>query len=160
MANQSPFPEVHVAVALVVRDGRLLVIWNPSWSCFTLPMTKVRRRFRVDGSPDADSETARVAAIRAAAEAVGRPLEPSLLPAAAEKLELQPYNHRSGRDGQWKRYTREVFAFRVHDVTSPHGGAAHAWLTPDEARTLQPISPTVEEIVNHLDAKRFDWKSV
>lgn len=157
MPAQPPFPLVHVAVALVIRDRRLLVVWNPNWSCFTLPMTKIREQFRADGSPDIDSETPRMAAIRAAAEAVGLPLDAAALPEAAEPLDLQPYSHRSGRDGQWKRYTREVFTFRVREAAAPHGGAAHAWLLPDEVGNCQPLSPTVEEIVNQLAARGFHW---
>ena len=42
MTDKPDFPEVDVAVALIVRRERILTTYNPRWGAFTLPMSKRR----------------------------------------------------------------------------------------------------------------------
>ena len=142
-------PSVHLAVSVLIADKKLLIDWNPRWGCFTLPMTKIRQWHNAGGHVDPESETPLSAAIRAAAEALRRPLSQSELPTTPEELELQPYSHRSYRDGKWKRYGRTVFVIRPAD---PIPAQDLAWVTPDEVETCRPISPTAIEVVRALRA--------
>ena len=114
-------------------------------------MTKLRQWHTPNGQIDPESETARDASIRAAAEAIGRPMTPDELPSQPEALELQPYGHRSHRDGQWKRFGREVFVVRLASSTNPCCGS-HVWLPPAEVEAHVPVSPTAAEIVSALVA--------
>ena len=142
-------PHVNLSISVVISDGKILVDWNPRWGCFTLPMTKIREWHTDRGHVDTDSETALDAAIRTVAESLGRPLVAGEIPQGPEELELQPYSHRSYRDGRWKRYGQTVFVFRID---SPVLGHRLNWLTPEDLETHRPISPTATEVIRHLQA--------
>ncbi len=152
-------PNIHLAVAVVVYDGKFLVTWNSSWGTFSLPITKIRQWHLGNGHLDPTSETALQAAVRAAAEGLERPLLQSEIPSDATELELQPYSHRSFRDGQWKRYGREVFVFEVKSAEPLQRCVPGSWISPSEITTLQPLSPTVDEVVSALTATGYNWSA-
>ncbi|WP_339743730.1 hypothetical protein [uncultured Rubinisphaera sp.] len=153
MSKAFSYPEVNLSVAVILCEGRTLLTWNDNWGAFSLPMTKIRTWPGPSGSVDEDSESAQQAAIRAAAEGLGRPLQSSEIPDQPVELELQPYSHRSHRDGQWKRYSREVFVFELEvDLSSFSGNGV--WLTPEEVSSMQPISQTAQEVLKVLKAHR------
>ncbi len=147
------YPEVNLSVAVILCEGRTLLTWNENWGAFSLPMTKIRSWPGPSGSVDENSESAQQAAIRAAAEGLGRPLKGSEIPEQSVELELQPYSHRSHRDGQWKRYSREVFVFQIEGDLSSFSGKG-VWLTSSEVSSMQPISQTAQEILSVLETQR------
>ncbi len=138
MTPTSPFPQVEVAVVVVARAHLYLAEYNPHWKTFTLPMTRLRRRTIPGMSP---RESPEEAALRAAAESVGRPLPPNGLPRRVE-LDLPPHQiNRSGRDDQTKRYTYHVFSLPVSDPTLRHALGRHTvWLKRDDFLTHHPVS--------------------
>jgi hypothetical protein len=131
-----PFPVADVAVVLITdaKGEKLLVDYNPHWDCFTFPMVKV----------DDPPEAAR-AAVRAAAEVLGRPLPPTGLPVPLE-FDVPVYQT-SGRDGVMKRYRYRPFALRVTAAPQPLPGHIAIWLTPAELETHEPVSPTVRHVL-------------
>lgn len=151
----APFPTVETAVLVLVRDGQLLAVYNEPWGAFTLPMTK--RRQEPGPTPDAEPqlEAADSTAVRVVAETLGRPLGENERPERV-KLDLQPYRQ-SDRDGQWKRYTHSVFVLRTQEEPRPVDGAAWIWLDPKDAPKLSPVSPTLQDIVSHLQGSGFSW---
>ncbi len=86
-----------IAVAYVVdSSGRLLLAWNSSWGCFTLPMTKLQI--------EQPAETPERAAVRAAAEVLGVPTR--VVPNKTAKFARGLL--RSPRDGDIKDYQYHV----------------------------------------------------
>lgn len=146
MANLPQSVEVSV---VLIRDanGRLLLDYNDEWMAFTLPMSKVHDLPpEVEGGPTAP-ESVLAAAVRAAAEVLGRPLPPGALREIA--AEVPPYS-RSLRDGKWKRYAFHLFTVTVNGTAHPLPGHVAVWLTPSEVEGLEPISPTVGTILRAL----------
>jgi len=146
--NDFPYPLADVSV-VVIRDaeGRVLLDYNDNWGAFTLPMSKrhVLPPATEHGQPL--TETPEVAASRAAAEMVGRPLDPATL--TRVDAAIDPYNQ-SGRDGQWKRYTYTVFVLTLTDEPKPLPGHVAVWVTKSELKVLQPLSPTVARVLSAL----------
>ena len=143
------YPLVEVSVVLIEdAKGRLLVDYNEPWSGFTFPMTKVRDL--PASSPNSEApvkETALAAALRAAAEVLGRPLLSDAL--TQLPVELPPYTQ-SNRDGQWKRYTFHLFTLTMHEPVRPLPHHVANWLTIAELQSLEPMSPTVGRILESL----------
>jgi hypothetical protein len=92
------------------------------------------------------------AAILATAGALERPLRSNKIPAAATKVDLQPNGHRSHRDGQLKRYGREVFVFRTVAGENRQRSVPCTWLNSEDVVSLRPLSPQFDEIVAALSA--------
>lgn len=141
-------PNIDVSV-VVIRDanGRILLDYNDEWKAFTLPMSKIHDLpAEVEGGPTAP-ESPLAAAVRAAAEVLGRPLPPGALREVA--AEVSPYS-RSLRDGKWKRYDFRVFTATVNGTAHPLPGHVAVWLTPADVEGLEPISPTVGTVLRAL----------
>jgi len=145
-----PYPLVEVAVVVITdAQGRFLADYNEAWGGFTLPMSSlhdVPARVPVDKPTP---ESPQNAAIRAAAEVLGRPVSPGAL--VPLNIEVAPWNQ-SGRDGQWKRYQYRLFQLKIDFAPQPLPGHAAVWLTRAELGTLEPISLTVRVILRALPA--------
>ena len=151
--STSSFPEVRTAAVVITRGAEFLTIFNPKWGAFTLPMSKRRSWHDPQVQGASREEEPRAAAIRAAAEALGRPFGPDELPRPIELADLQPFQQ-SDRDGAWKSYRFDVFGIELAagEVPAPSGGAAFAWMTLDALRTACPVSPTAIRIVEAVHA--------
>lgn len=150
MGSSNMPPQINLAVAVLVRDDEVLLVYNDKWGSFSFPMTKMREWYSGKGQLEDGSEKPLDAAIRAAGEALGRPMKPAELPQAPEHLQLEPYDHRSQRDGKWKRYGRTVFVFHLANEQSRPPVHGQAWLKLEEISTHRPISPTAIEIAGKL----------
>ena len=140
-------PLVDLATTLLVKDGRVLAVYNAKWGAFTLPMSKRRRWEAPAGTKETEREEEWTdTAVRAAAEWLGRTLtgEPEFL---AEVAEFQ----QSDRDAQWKRYRMRVYKIEVDTLDLPAGKACE-WLLPDELtdEDRRPISPTARHVIGEL----------
>ena len=152
MTDAGQFPVIQVAVTIVERAGFYLVEYNPKWESFSLPMARQRRHL-VTGV--AVTETAEMAAVRAAAKALGRPLSAAQFPHRVHLL--SPYARlRSGRDGKTKDYRYGVFAMRVSDPVVSHSLGWHTlWMRPADLATPVPVSETVTLLLKHLPEDLF-----
>ena len=142
------FPQVEVAAVLIVREDKVLLTYNPLWRAFTLPMTKLGQLPPATPNSPATLETPQHAAIRAATEALGRPLSPASFPV----LHLNDPAHydQSDRDGQWKRYTYHLFILKLSGsaaAPTPVDGVPAVWLSRAEIETHEPISKTARHLV-------------
>jgi hypothetical protein len=149
MAQKVTFPEVHVAVALVVRESRIFAVYNSEWSSFTLPMTK-RRYWSDPNIPPAERDEEWIeAGARAAAEWLGT----TVTGLTALNADLPPYQQ-SDRDGIWKRYDFRLFRLGLPAGCQPRGDVITQWLSVaeflDEDR--RPISKTARHIVAALNS--------
>ncbi len=129
-----------LAVAFVLDDrGRLLMVWNPKWRAFTLPMTKI------DTTPP--RESAADAAIHAASETLGVPTRaiPGSEPNFMRCL------HRSKRDGEIKDYQHQIVRIEPHpdfaSAYSPSAPIIWASIEKLQLREYQPLSPSVSDIL-------------
>ena len=133
-----------VAVTLLVRDERILVVWNPKWSVFTRPMTK-RRVWQDPAIPPAHREEAW---LDAAARAAGEWLGCTFTTAPEFKADLPEYQQ-SDRDGSWKRYRFQIFQMDLAPGDEIRPGAIAEWLTKAEILdpNRRPISPTARNLI-------------
>jgi hypothetical protein len=144
MCEESQFPVVNVAVTLIVHDEKILVVWNPRWGAFSLPMSK-RREWHDPRVPASHhGEDWLDAGARAAAEYLGQTCEPELL------LDNIDEYQQSDRDGAWKRYHFQVFRISLADQPELVAGAIAEWLTPEEVLNRRPISLTARYLVGKL----------
>lgn len=143
----SPFPNVEVAVVVIsnAKGDQFLADFNAEWGCFTLPMTKRRVLPPSHEKEQEQRETPLQAAMRAAVEVLGRPLLPHELPTPLLR-DIPPFN-RSGRDGQWKRYTYLPFEMKTELEPRPLPGHTAVWLSLEEFQTAEPISPTARAVL-------------
>ena len=147
MSEAPYFPELDVAVALIMCGNEILTGYNPSWGSFTLPMTK-RREW---DDPHADGgrrhEDWVFAANRAAAEWTG-----TTLVSRAELILDEPEYQQSDRDSKWKRYHFQVFGFRSGEKPALVHERVAQWLTPDQLldKDRHPISETARHLVRKL----------
>jgi len=97
---------VDVAVAIIEHEGKILLVYNEKWRCWTLPMTSRHVVPDPNDPGQTQKEDWQTAAQRAAAEALRKvPAQPpTCLFEVAEHLP-------SKRDDQWKRYKYRVFEF-------------------------------------------------
>jgi hypothetical protein len=140
-----------VAVALIKNDGRILLVFDPNWGAFTLPMTR-RRVWKDDAGALLGSEAWESTAGRAAAEVLGRTCRVKPIAIPDEVI-----HGRSWRDGRIKDYHYRMFM--VHDVEpAPLPDTRAEWLTPEEITdpARHPISETafvlIEYCREHLPA--------
>jgi len=151
---------VEVAAVVIVRDRKILAVFNENWGAFTLPMTK--RRMWKDAGARIENEDWAHAASRAAGEWLAKTFtSPPVFCVDAPEYE------QSDRDGVLKRYWFKVFRFCLdedEDQELVHG--AHAeWLTADQflEKDRRPISPTAVALLQELmaqfirDGKRLPW---
>jgi len=150
MANGPGFPQVEVAVAVITEDARILAVYNPLWSSFTLPMTKRRAWQDPDIGPANRQEDWGDAAARAAAEWLGQTST-----AAPQLLAEIPEYRQGDRDGVWKRYSFQVFQIPPGTHHGPRPGAISQWLTVNDwlDPNRRPISPTARDLIKHLQAE-------
>jgi hypothetical protein len=136
------FDTVTVAVALVNNsDRQYLWALNTLWGKFALPMTKQRRG-------PAGIEPPEQAAMRAAAEVLGVPVQAGACWPAAKVLEV------SGRDQTVKRYAYTVVRVEPHpDYPSEvRTGAPHLWLEAHQALSgeYRPLSQPCLDLLAKL----------
>ena len=148
MTTVAGFPDVEVAVAVIMDEAdQILWTWNEEWGTFTLPMTKIRAGKEM-------VEPARCAAVRAAAEALGVPVQVGSKPwtvIAAMRV--------SDRDYVVKHYTYHIFRAEAH----PDYAAAlcirqpHIWLAAHVALSgvFEPLSHSAREILYNLAKQRL-----
>jgi 8-oxo-dGTP pyrophosphatase MutT (NUDIX family) len=139
--SDTDVPSLDVAVALVFdADNRPLWTWNRRWGAFAWPMTKVR-----------PYESARQAAERAGAEALGVPVR------AGTRLPPRADLYVSDRDGTLKLYRYHVYRVQPHDryADAARPAGAHLWLTAAEALTgdYRPLSGPCLELAGQLQAE-------
>ncbi len=147
----SVFPELVVAVTVITQmeSNRILAVWNPRWSAFTLPMTK-QMRWQDPNAPAGDRvEAINRTAVRAAAEVLGKTLEPTVL------RRLMPEERQYGQsdsDGTWKLYRLNIYGLSlVEDIGLPVRVAAE-WLTPEQFAAREPVSNTARYVLAELNA--------
>ena len=149
------FPDVQVAVVVVMCGDRILTYYNPRWEAFTLPMTKWQPQ-----------EPWINAAARAAAECLGRPLDESEIipvpdfsvPHALQKaFDADPYLHvdiaqQSLRNGVERIYHFKVFTVNLKAEGPLADGCIGGWLTIDEMLEghQRPLSPSVEPLIRQF----------
>jgi hypothetical protein len=148
-----PYPDVHVSAVAITQGGSILTVFNEKWGGFTLPMSQIRTWPHPDGLSKDVEELPQDAAIRAAVEALGRPLGPHELPQRHAVHTLDPYDQ-SGRDRFWKCYHYQIFQIEVDpgEVPKPLGGASMAWMTVEEMEKLKPVTSTARYIANAMKA--------
>ena len=110
------FQPVEVAVTVMARDAKLLAVYNHKWGAFSLPMTK-RKKWQDPKIPvGVCEEEWIVAAARAAAEILGKPLSAKQLP--------QKYRSDPGISAKWRRWDLEgLFASGICTACSRSGQA-------------------------------------
>ena len=146
MANDAPYPNVKVAVALIQRDGRFLTVYNPKWMAFTFAMTKLREWSDPETPPIKREESWDFAAARAAAEVLGRTITD--LTFAFD----YPEYRQSDREGVVRRYRFQVFSTAAKKDNALVPGTVFEWLTAEEIldKKRMPISPTAQELIRQL----------
>ena len=142
---QPEFLIVDVAVALIwnAKTQQLLWTWNERWCEFSLPAKRIRLR------PGTRLETAtRLAAERAAAEALGVPVEVRFV------VQADPILERSGSDARTKSYRYSVHRATAqprfeHNIALP---PRHIWLAAHEVLSgdYRPLSATTVRLVAQL----------
>jgi len=140
---EKSYSDVYVKVVVITRGGAILTVFNEKWGAFTLPMSKTRTWPHPDQPGKLVEELPQDTAIRAAVEALGRPLGLHELPERHPVHSLDPYDQ-SDRDGVWKCYHYEIFHLELPpgEVPRPLGGAPTAWMTPEEMEKLKPVTST------------------
>ena len=145
-----PFPHVEVAVAVITRGNRVLVVYNPLWGSFTLPMTKRRQWDDPTTTGGTKHEEWRDAAARAAAEVLGRTFTAKELP---EEADLGPVEfQQSDRTGEYKRYHFQVFKITLAEDVKLVDGTIAALLSRVEIldKKRAPVSPTARLLLKRL----------
>lgn len=148
---QGLMPITEVVAVIVMKAGRLLLVYNANWGAFALPMSK--RRTWEDPSQKADAvreEDWEDTALRAASEWLGGTTR-----AKPEALGQVPEFQQSDRDGKWKRYHTEAFRLEIEDDLGPAPGKSTEWLVVDDVldEDRRPISPTARHVVAELRAR-------
>ncbi len=140
-----------VSVALITWRKRVLTVFNPRWGAFTLPMTKRREWVARHARKSRREESWEDAAIRAAAEALGRTFSAKAV--TGPVLKLDGYAQ-SDSDGQVKTYHFQVFHIPLDTEIELLSGAVAEWLLPVELADpdREPISPTARHLVGKLAA--------
>ena len=145
------FQVVEAAALLIMKKDRILAVYNEKWGAFTLPMSKVRPWEEIGGDPKKRNlSTGREAAVRSAAEWLGRTIVDPVVPLMICGEFLQ-----GERDGQWKRYNVWVYKLAVADDVCPRQGAITEWLKADDFLDdkRDPISPTARHVIAELQIR-------
>jgi 8-oxo-dGTP pyrophosphatase MutT (NUDIX family) len=140
--NEHIFPDAEVAVAVIMdKQRQIFWTWSDSWGAFTLPMTKIR------GSEEL-TEPPKHAAARAAAEALGVPVE------VGEAWGTLPMTRVSDRNWSVKHYTYHVFPAEAHAefAAQPCFRRPHIWLPAHVAMSglFRPLSHSARDILRLL----------
>ncbi len=147
-----PLPAVDVVVTVIHRGDQILLVFNPLWGAFTLPMTKLRRWPYGTASKADRVEDAADAAMRNVGECLGTSStdEPQRWLGDEKLVELM----QGDRDSMSKRYIIQVFGF-VAPSADLAPGVCGQWLPVDEIldERRRPISPTARFVVRHLQAQ-------
>jgi hypothetical protein len=151
--SETAYPDVYVRVVAITRGESILTIFNEKWGGFTLPMSQMRKRPDARNPQELVEEDPETTAIRVMVEALGRPLASDERPRRHAVHTLDPFIQ-SGRDGIWKCYHYEVFQFELSpdEVPKPYGGVPMAWMTPEEMKTLKPVTTSAIYIVTAMKA--------
>jgi hypothetical protein len=148
----SPLPAVDVVVTVIYHSEQVLLVFNPKWGAFTLPMTKLRQWPYGENPSPARSELPEDAAMRNVGECLGKTFLEGSQSLRQEIIELA----QSDADSAAKRYLYRVFAFHALD-TALAPGVAGEWLRINEILDEQrrPISKSARSLVRQLatDAK-------
>lgn len=144
MPELAEFPLLEVAASLIVHGPKVLVVWNPKWGEFSLPMTKRRVWHDPRVAASHHAEDWDDAAARAGAECLGKTCSPALV------LEVPGEFQQSDRDGVWKRYHFQVFQISLADQPTLLPGAVVEWLSPKDVLNCRPISPTARLLIGKL----------
>jgi len=128
-------PAYDVAVAIVVKNKRVLLEYDDDWRAFSFPMSKRR-----------EGETWEYAAARAAAEAIGILSRP-------EELFSLPDTEVSWRDMKIKRYNLKFFLCDpVEGDVTPIKTVV--WisidLVADKRKPVEPIPPSTRQFAQEL----------
>jgi hypothetical protein len=144
MPQEPDTPAVELS-AVVVTDarGRILLDYSERWQAFTLPVSKLHPL----PMGKAMTESASEAAVRAAAEVLGRPIRPADLTRVGGPIFHEDY---SGGDGALKRYQVHLFILAATDPPQPLPGHVAVWLTREELADREPVSPTVAVVLAAL----------
>jgi hypothetical protein len=146
-------PQVPVAVTLIMFGGDLLLVYNPRWRAFTLPMTKRRCWPNPDGGCEAFSESWEDAAMRNMAEWLGR----TFTAPPQHVLDLEACQH-SGRDLRTRQYHFRLFAASADRADERVVWAPTECLSPDEI--LDPARRPVSETARLLVRSLLDSESI
>lgn len=144
------FEKVEISAVVIVRDRRILAVFNPAWGSFTLPMTK-RRVLQGKKVPTAPAEeTWEHAAARAYAEVIGKTVS-----RFAKVATHTPGLTQGDRTGEVKNYQIETFRCDLPSGIEPRSDVTTEWLTLDEWLDPQrmPISPTAVHILKFAQAE-------
>ncbi len=149
---------VEVAGTIIACGEQMLVVNNIKWGAFSFSMTKLRRRQDPALGIGMHLEQPQAAAIRAAAEVLGRTLAEHELPSLLH--EVKEYRQ-SDADGIWKLYNLHIFQMTLPKRPAiPGAGLEIEWLTATELRNRQPVSSTVRYLLTCLEeqGKLPPWK--
>ncbi len=148
----SPLPEVNVVVTVIHRGKHVLLVSNPNWNAFTLPMTKLRRWPYGEEPAPGRVEDSVDAAMRNVGECLGTTStkEPQRWLGQDKLVELT----QSDRESLSKRYVFHVFGFAVESYDLAPGVCGQ-WLEIEDILDEQrrPISPTARFILRHFQAQ-------
>lgn len=148
MPNPLMAHNVEVAAVLFTSSGRLLVTHNPRWGSFSAPMSK-RRRWQDPQIPlGVREEEWHITAARVAGEVFGRTFLPKHLPKPFH--ELRQYKQ-SDIDGLWKLYNFHLFHLPLAKKLPLAPGVIGEWHTAAELAAVEPVSPTLRFLLQHLD---------
>lgn len=152
MPNSPSMPTVEVAANAIFRPGLVLTVYNPRWGAFTLPMTKRRRWKDPTLRTGVRTERWRDAAIREAADLLGRTLVLSEFPTLLMRTEEY---QQSDRSGEWKSYDFRVFRMQLQPNERLRDGVIAEWVCPEDAMEgkVRPVSPTTVYILLQLKRK-------
>jgi hypothetical protein len=142
---------VEVAVTIISCLERLLLVYNPNWDAFSLPMTKLHHWPHHVAADVRRYEDWDDAAARSVAEILGQ----TIVGSVPLLLEHVSDWEESGRDQVVRRYSFRVFHHRVGSIASLAPGVIGQWLTIDEIEDPQrrPISPTVRFLLQQCLAE-------
>jgi hypothetical protein len=146
----SPIAAVDVVVTVIYHGDRVLLVYNPRWGAFTLPMTKLRQWPFGEKPTPARIEKEDDAAMRNVGECLGRTYVEAPTRLHEDIIALE----QGDRESRSKRYQYRIFGFPV--ATAEHApGIAAEWLRVDEIldEERRPISKTAESLVGQLSAE-------
>jgi hypothetical protein len=153
----SPLPTADVVVTVIYHEDKILLVFNPRWGAFTLPMTKLRQWPYGDAPTPARVEDEADAAMRNVGECVGRTYAEAPRRLHEDIIELD----QGDRESRSKRYQYRVFGMPM-TATDLGPGVAGEWLRVDELldERRRPISKTARSLVRQLSADaKFHGKS-
>jgi 8-oxo-dGTP pyrophosphatase MutT (NUDIX family) len=139
---------IEVAATVIAVGNEIMMVYNPGWHAFTLPMTKVRSKPLGLVKGRRTRELWSDAAMRNVGECLGRTLdiEPKLL------MDVKNIEQ-SDRTGDVNYYHFQLYLARIDSKESSPGVVAD-WLKTSDILDEQrgPISSTARELARHLEA--------